>query len=109
MTGQVAMKSAPAQAKKARDLATLEKFVEVYCRKKHRTPTGRLCGECDDLLAYARERLARCPMDPKPKCKDCPAHCHADAYRQRIKDVMRFSGIHFVKRGRIDWLIGYFR
>ena len=103
------MTPAPAQAKKAQDLATLEKFVAVYCHKKHRTPKGRLCAECNDLLTYARERLAKCPMDPKPKCKDCPTHCYADAYRRRIKDVMRFSGIHFVKRGRIDWLIRYFR
>ncbi len=103
------MKPAPAQATKARDLATLEKFIAVYCRKKHRTPHRRLCDECDRLLDYARRRLAACRLDPKPKCKDCPVHCYADEYRRRIRDVMRFSGIYFVKRGRLDWLIRYFR
>jgi hypothetical protein len=47
-------------------------------------------------------------MDPKPKCKDCPVHCYKSEYRRRIKEVMRFSGIYFVKRGRVDWLIKYF-
>ncbi len=103
------MTSQTAEAKKTRDLTTIEKFIEVYCRKKHGADRGRLCEDCADLLAYAREKLARCPMDPKPKCKDCPLHCYRDDYRQKIKDVMRFSGIYFVKRGRLDWLIKYFR
>ena len=29
-------------------------------------------------------------------------------YRAKIKEVMRFSGIYFVKRGRLDWLVRYF-
>ncbi|MCE5324989.1 MAG: nitrous oxide-stimulated promoter family protein [Planctomycetaceae bacterium] len=85
----------------------LRRFIELYCRKNHRGSEG-LCGECSDLLAYARERLARCPLDPKPKCKTCKVHCYQPPQRQRIADVMRFSGIHFVKRGRLDWLLRYF-
>ena len=91
-----------------RHLKTLKRFVEVYCRKKHGTAGGELCDECGDLPAYAEDRLARCPLDPKPKCKDCKIHCYQDDYRRRIKAVMKFSGIYFVKRGRIDWLIRYF-
>ena len=86
----------------------LAKFVEVYCRRKHDGQDGGLCAECADLLAYAQERLARCPFDPKPKCKDCTSHCYAESYRSRIREVMKFSGIHFVKHGRLDWLIKYF-
>ncbi len=85
----------------------VRRFIELYCRKNHRSG-GQLCPECSDLLAYARERLARCPFDPKPKCKACKVHCYQPPYRQRIADVMRFSGIHFVKRGRLDWLLRYF-
>jgi len=103
------MTSHDTETKKARDAATIEKFIAVYCRKKHGTAKGELCDDCADLLAYARDKLARCPLDPKPKCKDCPVHCYSDDYRQRIKDVMRFAGIYFVKRGRLDWLVRYFR
>ena len=91
------------------DYKVLKKFVEVYCRK-HRHTNGRgLCAECADLLAYGKQRLEKCPYDPKPKCKDCPTHCFQPEYRQRVREIMRFSGMHFVKRGRLDWLIRYFR
>jgi hypothetical protein len=100
-----------------RDLAVITRFIEVFCEKNHkshqqhaaaRPADGGLCDECRDLLNYAADRLARCPMDPKPKCKDCPVHCYKPEYRRRIQEVMRFSGIYFVKRGRVDWLIKYF-
>jgi hypothetical protein len=92
-----------------RHASTVARFIEVYCRRKHRTAPGRLCAECRDLLAYARDRLANCPLNPKPKCKDCPVHCYKPSYRAKIKEVMKFSGMYFVRRGRLDWLIRYFR
>jgi len=89
-------------------LRTLRRFVGVYCPRKHRSAPGALCDECGDLLAYARDRLETCPLDPKPKCKDCSVHCYRGEYRAQIKEVMKFSGIYFVKRGRLDWLVRYF-
>lgn len=91
-----------------RRLAVAARFVAVYCRHHHQPGDARLCADCADLLAYVRERLARCPYEPKPKCKKCPTHCYKPEYRARIRAVMRYSGMYFVKRGRIDWLIRYF-
>lgn len=88
-------------------LDILHRFVGVYCHRKHQTPKGQLCEECRDLLAYAKGRLEKCPFDPKPKCKACPVHCYRDDYRMRIKEIMKFAGLHFVKRGRLDWLMKY--
>ena len=85
----------------------LQAFVGVYCRRHHGTVRNELCGECRALLDYAFERLSKCPYDPKPKCKECPTHCYKPEYRQKIKEVMRFSGMYYIKRGRIDWLIRY--
>jgi hypothetical protein len=45
-----------------RELKVLDRFVGVYCRKQHGTKRGELCAECRDLVEYARERLARCPV-----------------------------------------------
>ena len=90
-----------------KDRAVLQHFIEVYCRNKHGWKDG-LCDECADLMAYAAGRLAACPLDPKPACKDCKIHCYAPEYRTRIVKVMKFSGMYFVKRGRIDWLVRYF-
>lgn len=89
-----------------RDSSVLRRFVEVYCRKQHERET--LCEECNDLLQYAQQRRQECPHDPRPKCKDCRTHCYKPEYRDKIKTVMRFSGMHFVKRGRLDWLVRYF-
>ncbi len=95
-----------------REFRTLQKFIEVYCRKNHPDEAGELpsglCSDCEQLLTYARKRLEKCPYDPKPKCKNCKTHCYASAYRARIKEVMKFSGMYFVKRGRLDWAIRYF-
>ncbi len=91
------------------DLRVLTRFIETYCRRRCQSKDGDLCEECRDLLAYARSRREKCPYDPKPKCKDCPTHCYKPEYRERIREVMRFSGKHFIMRGRLDWLIRYFR
>jgi len=94
---------------KRKQYDTLKTFIDVYCEAHHgRNDDDGLCTECGDLLEYALSRLERCPYDPKPKCKNCTTHCYRPAYRERIREVMKFSGMHFVRRGRIDWLISYF-
>ena len=92
--------------KKHKDKVLLEKFIGVYCGKKHgRNET--LCDDCATLKEYALGKLDKCPFDPKPKCKDCRVHCYAEPWRSQMKEVMKFSGIYFVKRGRLDWLFKY--
>lgn len=93
---------------KEKEFAILKKFVEVYCNDHHGTNGGGLCEQCGELLAYGKQRLEKCPYDPKPKCKDCATHCYKFNYRIKVKEIMKYSGMHFVKRGRIDWLIRYF-
>jgi hypothetical protein len=94
--------------KTGREEKVLYRFISVFCRAHHGTDGKVLCEQCRDLLAYALNRLHRCPYDPKPKCKACPTHCYNPEYRARIKKVMRFSGMYFIKRGRLDWLVRYF-
>ncbi len=91
----------------SRDAEILRRFIGVYC-EKHHDGKEKLCDECSDLLDYALTRLEKCPLDPKPKCRKCPVHCYSPEYRKRIQEVMRFSGIYFVKRGRLDWLVKHF-
>jgi len=91
-----------------KDLKVIRRFVAVYCREHHDTNGQGPCDECRGLIEYAQKRLEKCPYDPKPKCKDCTTHCYRPDYREKMKAVMRFSGMHFVKRGRLDWMIRYF-
>ncbi|MFH1262278.1 MAG: nitrous oxide-stimulated promoter family protein [Pseudomonadota bacterium] len=92
-----------------REIGTLQAFLRVYCEKKHGSAKKTLCVECGELLTYGTMRLTKCPYDPKPKCKDCETHCYKPEQCEKVKEVMRFSGLYFVKRGRVDWLWRYFR
>lgn len=105
-----------------RDLATLARFVEVFCTHRHpdapKTPAllkghdveaiaGRpvpLCRDCTRLLTHAFVKRSTCPLDPKPACKQCPEHCYHPDYRQRIREVMKYSGRKLVLSGRLDYL-----
>ncbi len=108
--------------KLARDLRTLAQFIRIYCRHKHegaariepcirgfdlealRIRKLELCAPCAKLLAHAFVKRARCPYSPKPACKHCQTHCYQPAYREQIREVMRFSGRKLVLSGRLDLL-----
>ena len=92
---------------KRKDQLILEQFVHVYCEGKHGTSNAQLCAGCADLLSYSLQRLERCPQDPKPACKHCEIHCYKPAYRDQIRDVMRYSGKRLLLRGRLDLLWHY--
>jgi hypothetical protein len=113
--------------KKARDLKVLRDFVSIYCREKHhseekdpfavkderlRQALGdsplHLCAECTRLLNHGTAKLLLCEQDPKPMCKKCKIHCYAPGYREKIRDVMKFSGLYLVKHGRLDLMLHYF-
>ncbi|MDP2916774.1 MAG: nitrous oxide-stimulated promoter family protein [Dehalococcoidia bacterium] len=112
--------------KKARDLKVLKDFVHIFCRQNHRTESGEpfalkderlrqalggkelmLCHECSRLLNHGMAKLLLCPYDPKPMCKKCTTHCYAPGYRERIREVMRFSGLYLIKHGRLDLIMHY--
>jgi hypothetical protein len=93
--------------KREKDQHILEQFASIYCRGKHDVLNGELCADCQDLLAYALERLERCPQDPKPSCKHCEIHCYKPAYREKIREVMRYSGKRIIFHGRFDLLWHY--
>lgn len=67
-------------------------MIRIYCRRHHGSE-GTLCDECDELLAYAHQRLDRCPyQEGKTTCAKCPIHCYRPAMRKQIRTVMRFAG-----------------
>lgn len=111
--------------KEIKDLMVLIRFTEVYCSAKHQGGKDVLpddvglsgvanlqrycfCDECSVFLQYAIERRLRCPLDPKPACKHCEVHCYKKDMRQKVREVMRFSGPALMKRGRLDLLWHYF-
>jgi hypothetical protein len=107
-----------------RDLEILGLFTSVYCEGHHPgaktiladhelersgLPLHRflLCRDCADFLAYACQRRLRCPLKEKPACKHCEVHCFRPGHRERVREVMRFSGRRLIGRGRLDLLWHY--
>ena len=111
--------------KKEKDIKILRDFVAIYCRETHREadkaqfkgediglPAGcvasaELCDECNKLLKHGVVKLLLCQYDPKPMCKKCQTHCYAPGYREKVREVMRFSGMYLIKHGRVDLLVHY--
>lgn len=125
-SGEMSILSGKFTAKKLKDAKILANFINIFCKEKHKSHQKDrfvfkassldfnklikknnliLCNDCRKLLAHSMVKLALCPYDPKPKCRKCKTHCYAPDYRLRIKEVMKFSGIYLLKRGRIDLLI----
>jgi hypothetical protein len=108
------------------DIRTLMKFAGIYCRENHpgeKTAFSlrlfdikeiekkeiSLCQDCIRLLTYGLTMRLKCPHDPKPMCKKCETQCYHGDYKSKIREVMKFSGMYVVKRGRLDLLYHYFR
>lgn len=73
-----------------REKITVEKMIRLYCKLNHE---NNLCGYCDEIIDYAMNRLDKCPYsNDKPACTNCPVHCYNKQMRDKIKEIMRFSG-----------------
>jgi len=114
------------EPKVKKDIKTLAKFVQIYCRENHKSsdkhpfackskdaeelklPRMNLCPDCSKLLSHGIVKRAMCPLDPKPMCKKCPNHCYHPVYRSMVREAMKFSGIYLAKRGRLDMIYHYF-
>lgn len=68
-------------------------MIELYCRKQHKTPQGKLCADCGQLHDYAMMRIDKCPfMETKTFCSACRVHCYRPEMREKIRAVMRWAG-----------------
>ena len=112
--------------KKSKDIRVLGNFISIFCRENHPAEAKEaflikdarlhhilgdkelaLCPDCQKLLNHGIAKLLLCPYSPKPMCKKCETHCYAPGYREKIQEVMRFSGLYLVKHGRLDLMIHY--
>lgn len=80
------------QNKREREKRTVALMISIYCQKQHGTKKV-LCPECEALLQYAMQRSDKCPfMKTKTFCSNCKVHCYKPEMREKIREVMRFSG-----------------
>jgi len=113
-------------SKKSEDIKVLSNFISIFCRENHREDAKDtflikddrlrrtlkskdllLCQSCDKLLKHGIAKLLLCPYNPKPMCKKCETRCYAPGYREKVREVMRFSGMYLIKHGRLDLIAHY--
>lgn len=80
-----------------REKECVEFMIRLYCRRCEGNEV--LCPECCELIRYARQRLSKCVhAEKKPSCKRCAVHCYKPAMREKIRQVMRYSGPRMLLR-----------
>jgi hypothetical protein len=87
----------------AREEKTIAAMIALYCRDHHGAgPSDAgdgLCADCAGLLDYARVRLEKCRYgSEKPTCANCETHCYRPSMRERVREVMRYSGPRMLKK-----------
>lgn len=79
--------------KREKEKNTVRFMIQIYCNKKHKSKKNQLCEDCSNLANYAIARVEHCPyMETKTFCSSCKRHCYKPEMREKIKNVMRFSG-----------------
>ncbi|OHD66477.1 MAG: hypothetical protein A2176_03800 [Spirochaetes bacterium RBG_13_51_14] len=120
------MKTETIEKNVQKDIDVLAEFIHIYCVEKHAGTerarpksagdVGRylasvdfdLCAECAGLLLHAVSKRVLCLYDTKPACKKCPTHCYGPGHRDKIREVMRYSGMCLIMRGRLGLMKKYF-
>ena len=86
------------EKKREREKKMVSLMIKLYCNKKHHTKR-ELCEECSKLNEYAIMRSDKCPfMETKTFCSNCKVHCYKTDMREKIREVMRFSGPRMIFR-----------
>ena len=80
--------------KREKEKKIVHEMIALYCRKQHGTSKAEgLCPNCQMVYDYAAMRTDKCPfMDTKTFCSNCKVHCYKPEMREKIREIMRFSG-----------------
>ncbi len=83
----------------------IDAMIKIYCRGRHSSPKNELCEDCRKLKEYSFKKLDNCPFkERKPSCRQCTIHCYEDDMRQKIREVMRYSGPKLLSHAPLAWL-----
>lgn len=84
------------EKKRQKEQYVVDEMIRLYCRKNHTQSDRqgeRMCPDCRSLSEYAKLRSQNCPfMEEKTFCSNCRVHCYKPEMREKIRQVMRFSG-----------------
>ncbi|HPZ00953.1 MAG TPA: nitrous oxide-stimulated promoter family protein [Clostridiales bacterium] len=76
-----------------REKEMFPKMALIYCHDNHGTKGKELCPACQELCDYALNRLDHCRWgNDKTFCSQCPCHCYRPDMRERVRELMRYTG-----------------
>ncbi len=84
-----------------REKKTIDVMVHIYCKGHNHEvkEVAEMCPECTSFLDYAFLRLDKCPFqEEKSTCGKCLVHCYQPQMREKVKQVMRYSGPRMLLR-----------
>ena len=77
--------------KREQEKRVVTQMIRLYCKKRHHR--SHLCPHCREVLLYAIDRSDHCPfMESKTFCSNCKVHCYRPEMREKIREIMVFSG-----------------
>ena len=81
-----------------REATTIKVMIDIFCAGQGHAKKAP-CDSCAELRDYALLRLEKCGFGAgKPVCAKCPAHCYKSEMRERVREVMRYSGPRMIVR-----------
>lgn len=88
--------------KRENEKKTMLCMIEIYCMNNHKeyhkfynkTFGGKnICKECENIYNYASIRTDKCKfIDTKTFCSACSSQCYNKDMKEKIKNIMHFSG-----------------
>ena len=78
------------QKKREKEKYLVFLMIKIFCKSNHK---NNICAECMELYDYSKNQIDKCRfMETKTFCSVCPSHCYKKDMRERIREVMIFSG-----------------
>lgn len=69
----------------------ISQMIGIYCKKKHKQI--QICDECREVLDYANKKIENCKfIEVKSFCSNCKSPCYSPVMREKIREIMKFSG-----------------
>ncbi len=76
-----------------RETKTISAMLALYCKNHHPKNGHGICDNCREVQEYALKRLQNCPfIENKPTCANCLVHCYNKEMRNKVRQIMRYSG-----------------
>jgi len=71
---------------------TVKTMINIYCSAHHKQ-NNVMCPDCQSIFEYAESRIDKCQFKSQNLvCSKCKVHCYRTEMREKIKEIMRYSG-----------------